>query len=116
MVNRRKTIFSSTKLANHLNFGLSPYEIVLNQKPQKPKIFKANSSKHAQRYCQPTKNFFYYNLPPHTHDEIQFHHPQFLKLASGTHTESSFNRDKKTTLFIKKSRKNCYKDRIFTHK
>ena len=36
-----------------------------------------------------------YNLPLHTHDEDHFHHPQILKLASGTHTEWILNRDKK---------------------
>ena len=37
------------------------------------------------------------NTPPelHTHDEDHFHHPQILKLASGTHTEWMLNRDKK---------------------
>ena len=62
--------------------GLSTYEMVFNQKPRKPIMFTANSSK-----C--------YNLPLHTHDEAHFHHPQFLKLASGTHTEWNINRDKK---------------------
>ena len=36
-----------------------------------------------------------YNLPLHTHDEDHFHHPQDLKLASGTHTERILNRNKK---------------------
>ena len=36
-----------------------------------------------------------YNLPLYTHGEDHFHHPQILKLASGTHTESILNRDKK---------------------
>ena len=31
----------------------------------------------------------------HTHDGDHFHHPQILKLASGTHTEWILNRDKK---------------------
>ena len=31
----------------------------------------------------------------YTHDEDHFHHPQILKLASGTHTEWILNRDKK---------------------
>ena len=33
--------------------GLSPYEMTFNQKPRKPKMFTANSSKNAQRYYQP---------------------------------------------------------------
>ena len=67
--------------------GLSPYEMVFNQKPRKRIMFTANSSKNAQVYCQPTKESIFYNLPLHTHDEDHFHHPQFLKLAPGTHTE-----------------------------
>ena len=75
--------------------GMSPYEMVFNQKPRKPIMFTANSHKNAQGYCQPNKDSVCYNLPLHTHDEDHFHHPQILKLASGTHTEWILNRDKK---------------------
>ena len=75
--------------------GMSPYEMVFNQKPRKPIMFTANSHKNAQSYCQPNKDSICYNLPLHTHDEDHFHHPQILKLASGTHTEWILNRDKK---------------------
>ena len=51
--------------------------------------------KNAQGHCKPNKVSICYNLPLHTHDEDHFHHPQILKLASGTHTESILNRDKK---------------------
>ena len=74
---------------------MSPYEMVFNQKPRKPIMFTANSHKNAQNYCQPNKDSICYNLPLHTHDEDHFHHPQILKLASGTHTEWILNRDKK---------------------
>ena len=67
--------------------GLSPYEMVFNQKPRKPIMFTANSSKNAQGYCKPPKESICYNLPLHTHDEDHFHHPQILKLASGKHIE-----------------------------
>ena len=66
-----------------------------NQKPRKPIMFTANSHKNAQSHCQPNKDSICYNLPLHTHDEDHFHHPQILKLASGTHTEWILNRDKK---------------------
>ena len=75
--------------------GMSPYEMVFNQKPRKPIMFTANSHKNEQGYCQPNKDSICYNLPLHTHDEDHFHHPQILKLASGTHTEWILNRDKK---------------------
>ena len=72
---------------------MSSYEMVFNQKPRKPIMFTANAHKNAQAYCQPNKNSICYNLPLHTHDEDHFHHPQILKLASGTHTEWILNRD-----------------------
>ena len=74
---------------------MSPYEMVFNQKPRKPIMFTANFHKNAQGYCQPNIDSICYNLPLHTHDEDHFHHPQILKLASGTHTEWILNRDKK---------------------
>ena len=82
--------------------GMSPYEMVFNQKPQKPIMFTANAHKNAQGYCQANKDSICYNLPLHTHDEDHFHHPQILKLASGTHTEWILNRDKNTMKFTKK--------------
>ena len=82
--------------------GMSSYEMVFNQKPRKPIMFTANSHKNAQGYCQPNKDSICYNLPLHTHDEDHFHHPQILKLASGTHTEWILNRDKNTMKFTKK--------------
>ena len=66
--------------------GLSPYE-VFDQKPGKPIMFTANSSKNAQGYCQPTKESICYNLPLHTLDEDHFQNPQLLKLAAGTQSE-----------------------------
>ena len=75
--------------------GMSPYEMVLSQKPRKPIMFTANAHKNTQGYCQPNKDSICYNLPLHTHDEDNFHHPQTLKLASGSNTEWILNRDKK---------------------
>ena len=69
--------------------------MVFNQKPRKPFLFTANAHKNAQGHCKPNKDSICYNLPLHTHDEDHFHHPQILKLASGTHTEWILNRDKK---------------------
>ena len=75
--------------------GMSPYELVVNQKPRKPFMFTANAQKNTQGYCQPNEDSICYNLPLHTHDEDQFHQPQILKLASGSQTEWILNRDKK---------------------
>ena len=73
--------------------GMSPYEMVFNQKPRKLIMFTANAHKNAQSHCKPNKDSICYNLPLHTHDEDQFHHPQILKCI--THTEWILNRDKK---------------------
>ena len=75
--------------------GMSPYEMRFNQKPRKPIMFTAKAHKNAQGHCKPNKDSICYNLPLQTHDEDHFHHPQILKLASGTHTEWILNRDKK---------------------
>ena len=81
---------------------MSPSEMVFNQKPRKPIMFTANAHKNAQVHCKPNKDSKCYNLPLHTHDEDHFHHPQILKLASGTHTEWILNRDKKHNEFNQK--------------
>ena len=36
--------------------GMSPYEMVFNQKPRKPIMFTANPHKNAQGFCQPNKD------------------------------------------------------------
>ena len=61
-------------------------------------MITAISSKNTQGYCQS----ICCNLPLHTHDEDHFHHPQILKLASGTHIEWILNRNKNKMKFIKK--------------
>ena len=95
--------------------GLSPYEKIFNQKPRKSIMFTANFSKNAQGYCQPTKEPICYNLPLHTHDEDHFHHPQILKLASGTHTEWIINRDKKHNEIYQKVRKKLLQRQYITY-
>ena len=74
---------------------MSPYEMVFNQKPRKPIMFTANAHKNTQGYCQPIKDSISYDLRLHAHDEDHFHHPQILKLASGTHIKCILIRDKK---------------------
>ena len=79
--------------------------MVFNQKPRKPIMFTANAHKNAQGYCQPNKDSICYNLQLHTHDEDHFHHPQILKLASGTHTEWILIRDKEHNEIYQKTTK-----------
>ena len=75
--------------------GMSPHETIFNQKPRKPIMFTTNAQNITPSYCQPNKDSICYNLTLHTHDEEHFHHPQILKLVSGTHTEGILIRDKK---------------------
>ena len=58
-------------------------------------MFTVNAHKNAQSNCQPNKDSICYNLPLHTHNEDHFHHPQILKLVSGTYTKWVLDRDKK---------------------
>ena len=58
-------------------------------------MFKANAHTNTQGYCQPNKDSICYYLPLHTHDEDHIHHPEILKLASGTHTKWILMTDKK---------------------
>ena len=95
MVSRRQIISLSYNSQITTTLGMSPYEMVFNQKPRKPIMFTANAHKNTQGHCQPKKDSICYNLPLYTHDEDHFHHPQILKLASSTHTEWILNRDKK---------------------
>ena len=89
--------------------GMSSYEMIFNQKPQKPVMFTANAHKNAQGFCEPNIDSKCYNLPLHTHDEIHFHNPQILKLTSSTHTEWILDRDKKhNEIYQKITKKNCY--------
>ena len=69
--------------------------MAFKQKPRKPIMFTANSSKKTQVHCQPTTESICYNLPLHTHNEDHFHHPQILELASGTLMKWILNKDKK---------------------
>ena len=65
-------------------------------------MFTANAHKNAQGYCHPKKDSICYNLPLHTNDEDHFHHPQILKLVSGTHTKWILKRNKNTMKSTKK--------------
>ena len=97
--------------------GMSPYKMFFNQKPRKPIMFTANAHKNAQGYCQPKKDSFCYNLPLHTHNQDHFHHPQILKLASGTHTEWILYRDKRhNKIYQKITKKLLQRQNVNTQK
>ena len=92
--------------------GLSPYEMVFNQKPRKPIMFTANFSKNAQGYCQPTNESICYNLQLHTHDEDHFHHPQ-LKLSFRNTHRMDFKQRQKTQRNLPENKKQKLQRQIF---
>ena len=96
--------------------GLSSYEMVFNQKPREPILFTTNSSKDMQGYCRPTKDTVCYNLAQLKHNENSFQHPQIVKTASGTNTESISKRDKNFKQKHRKIAEIYFKDRIFNTK
>ena len=89
--------------------------MVFNQKPRKPIIFTAKSSKNTEGYCQPKKESTFYNLPFYTHNKDHFHRPRKLKFASGIQTKRNLNNDKHNEFYQKKP-KNYYKDNMFNPK
>ena len=55
MVNRCKVFPLSSNSQITTTLGMSPYEMVFNQKPRKPIMFTTNVHKNAQGYCPPNK-------------------------------------------------------------
>ena len=61
-----------------------PYEVVFNQKPQKPTKIKLGTTTDEMRNCNPTGTSAYNTQPTHTHLEKQFSQPKIAKLQKGT--------------------------------
>ena len=99
MVNRVKLFPFAYNSPISTTFGLPPYKIVFYQKPRKPIMFTAISSKNAQGHCQPTRDSSCYNSLLHAED--LFLHPRNLKLASETHTEWNLLRYKNNEIYQK---------------
>ena len=63
MVSRCKTTPLSYNSQTTTTLGMSPYEMVIDQKPRNSIMFTANAHKSTQGLCQPKKNSICYNLP-----------------------------------------------------
>ena len=85
--------------------GLSPFEMVFNQKPRKPIMFTANSPKNTKGFCQRTKESVCCNLPLAKHYGDIFHHRQIIKLPSAIHAKWIFNRKKNIEIYQKVAKK-----------
>ena len=64
--------------------GMSPYEVVFNQKPQKPTKIKVGTTTDEIGNCKPTETSVCKTQPTHTHLEKQFNQPKIGKLQKGT--------------------------------
>ena len=67
--------------------GMSPYEVVFNQKPQKPTKIKLGTTTDEMVYCNPTETSACNTQPTHTHLENQFNHQKIAKLKKGTYAK-----------------------------
>ena len=63
---------------------MSPYEVVFNQKPQKPTKLQLGTTTDEIGNTKPTETSACNTQPTHTHLEKQFNHPKIAKLQKGT--------------------------------
>ena len=75
---------------------MSPYEVVFNQKPQKPTKIKLGTTTDEMGNCNPTEPSACNSQPTHNHLEKQFSHPKIAKFQKRTF--ANWFLDKKKTL------------------
>ena len=74
--------------------GMSPYEVVFNQKPRKPTKIKLGTTTDEMGNCNPTEKSACNTQPAHTHLEKQFNHPKIAKLQKGTYAKWFLDKEK----------------------
>ena len=74
--------------------GMSPYEVVFNQKPRKPTKIKLGTTTDEMGNCNPTEKRACNTQPAHTHLEKQFSHPKIAKLQKGTFAKWFLDKEK----------------------
>ena len=90
---------------------MSPYEVVFNQKPQKPTQFNSGTSTDEPGNYKPSDSSICKTQPTHTHLEHQFNHTKLAKLQRGTFAkwlldkEKQFNETYQTITRILQNRK-----------
>ena len=62
--------------------GMSPYEVVFNQKPRKPTQVKLGTTTDELGNCKPSDKSICKTQPTHTHLEQQFNHTKLAKLQN----------------------------------
>ena len=73
---------------------MSPYEVVINQKPRKPTQVKLGTTTDEPGNCNPSDKSICKTQPTHTHLEQQFNHPKLTKLQKGTFAKSFLDKEK----------------------
>ena len=74
--------------------GMSPYEVVFNQKKRKPTKFKLGTTTDEVGNCNPSETSACNTQPAHTHLEKQFSHPKIAKLQKGTFAKWFLDKEK----------------------
>ena len=74
--------------------GMSPYEVVFNQKPRKPTKIKLGTTTDEMGNCNPTRTSACKTQPAHTHLDKQFNHPKIAKLQNGTFAKWFLDKEK----------------------
>ena len=91
--------------------GMSPYEVLFNQKPRKPTQVKLGTTTDELGNCNPSDQSICKTQPTHTHLEQQFNHTKLAKLRKGTFAkwfldkEKQFNETYQTITRILQNRK-----------
>ena len=89
--------------------GMSPYEVVFDQKPRKPTKKNLGTTTDEMGNCKTTETSACNTQPTHTHLEKQFSHPKIAKLQKGTFAKWFLNKEKhynETYKTIKKTLQN----------
>ena len=73
---------------------MSPYEVVFNQKPQKPTKIKFGTTTDEMGNCNPTETSACNTQPTHIHLEKQFNYPKIAKLQKGTYAKWFLDKEK----------------------
>ena len=74
--------------------GMSPYEVVCNQKPRKPTKIKLGTTTDEMGNCNPSDTSACNTQPTHTHLEKHFSHPKIAKLQKGTFAKWFLDKEK----------------------
>ena len=79
---------------NQTRLGMSPYEVIFNQKPRKPTQVKLGTTADELGNCRPSENSICRTQPTHAHLEQQFNQPKLAKLQKGTFAKCFLDKEK----------------------